>query len=81
MPEGRKQLGRPGRKREEYIKMDITEAGSEGVDWISLAQDRHKWRALANAVIKLQFPHKMMGISRLVGKLFATEGFCNMASV
>jgi hypothetical protein len=38
------------------IKMDLLEIGWDGVDWICLAQDRDKWRALVNAVMNLQVP-------------------------
>jgi hypothetical protein len=45
-PEGRRPLGRPRRRWEENIKMDLREVGWGGVDWIYLAQDRDRWRAL-----------------------------------
>jgi hypothetical protein len=53
-PEGRRPLGRP-RRRWDDIKMDLQEVGW-GMDWIQLAQDRHKWRALVNAVMNLRVP-------------------------
>jgi hypothetical protein len=43
-------------------KTDLGEIGWGGVDWIGLAQDRDKWRALVNVVMNLMF-HKMLGIS------------------
>jgi hypothetical protein len=54
-PEGKRPLGRPKRKWEDNIKMDLQEVGW-GMDWIKLAQDRDRWRALVNAVMNLRFP-------------------------
>jgi hypothetical protein len=55
-PEGKRPLGRPKRRWVDNIKMDLLEIGWGGVDWISLAQDRDKWRALVNAVMNLRVP-------------------------
>jgi hypothetical protein len=54
-PEGRRPLGRPRRRWEDNIKMDLQEVGW-GMDWIELAQDRDRWRALVNAVMTLRVP-------------------------
>jgi hypothetical protein len=58
------------------VKMDLKETGWERVECIDLAQDRHQWLALINAVINFGF-HKMLEISRLAEKLLAfQEEFC-----
>ena len=54
-PEGKRPLGRPRRRWEDNIKMDLQEVG-EGGDWIELVQDRDRWRALVNMVMNFQFP-------------------------
>jgi hypothetical protein len=54
--EGKRQLGRPRRRWEDNIKMDLQELGCWGKDWIELAQDRDRWWALVNAVINLRVP-------------------------
>jgi hypothetical protein len=54
-PEGRRPLGRLKHRWENNIKMDIQEVGC-GMDWIELAQDRERWPALLNAVMKLRVP-------------------------
>ena len=48
-------LGRPGRTRNDDIKMDLQEV-EWGKDWIDLAQDRDRWRALVNRVMNVRFP-------------------------
>jgi hypothetical protein len=50
-PKGRSLLGRPRRRWEDGIKMDLGEIGWRGVEWIHLAQDRDRWRAVVNAVM------------------------------
>jgi hypothetical protein len=47
-PEGKRPLGRPRRRWEDNIRMDLREIGWGGMDWIDLAQDRDQWRALVN---------------------------------
>jgi hypothetical protein len=54
-PEGKRLLGRPRRRQEDGIRMNLREIGW-GVDWIRLAQDRNRWRSVVNAVMNLQFP-------------------------
>jgi hypothetical protein len=53
---GKISLGRPRRKWEDNIKMDLQEVGRGGMDWIDLAQDRDRWRAVVNAVMKQRVP-------------------------
>jgi hypothetical protein len=55
-PEGKSPLGRPRCRWVDNIKMDLLEIGWGDVDWIGLAQDRDKWRALVNAVVNLRVP-------------------------
>ena len=49
-------LGRPMRRWEDNIKMDLQELGCGGMDWIQLARDRDRWRALVNVVMNLRVP-------------------------
>ena len=55
-PEGKRPLGRPIRRWEDNIKMDLREVVCGGMDWIDLAQDRDRWRALVNTVRNLWVP-------------------------
>jgi hypothetical protein len=55
-PEGKRPLGRPRRRWEHNIRMDLTEIEWDGVDWIHLAQGRDQWRALVNTVMNLRVP-------------------------
>ena len=59
-PEGKRPMGRPRRRWEDNIKMDLQEVGCKA--WMELAQDRDRWRALVGTVMNLRVP-KMRGIS------------------
>jgi hypothetical protein len=55
-PEGKGPLGRPRRRWVDNIRMDLGEVGWGDVDWIGVAQDRNRWRALVNSVLNLWVP-------------------------
>jgi hypothetical protein len=56
-PEGKRPLGRPRRRWVDKIKMDLGEiGGGDGMDWICLAEDKDKWRALVNSVMNFPVP-------------------------
>jgi hypothetical protein len=53
-PEGKRPLGRPRRRWEDGIRMDLKEIGLGSVDWIRLSQDMDQWRAVVSAVMNLR---------------------------
>jgi hypothetical protein len=55
-PERRRPLGRPRCRWVDNVRMDLGEVGLGDVDWIGLAEDRNRWRALVNSVLNLQVP-------------------------
>ena len=55
-PEGRRPLGRPRRRWEDNIRIDLREVGCGCVDWMELAEDRDSWRGLVSAVMNLRIP-------------------------
>jgi len=55
-PEGKRPLGRPRFRWEDNIKMGLQEVGCGSMNWIKLAEDRDRWRALVNAVMNLRVP-------------------------
>ena len=61
-PEGKRPLGRPRRRWEDDVKMDLQEVGGGFGDWMDLTQDRDRWRTLVSTVMNLRVP-KMREIS------------------
>jgi hypothetical protein len=55
-PERKRPIGRPRRRWVDNIRMDLGEEGWGNVNWIGLAQDRNRWRALINSVLNLRVP-------------------------
>jgi hypothetical protein len=55
-PEGKRPLGRPRRRWEDNIKIDVQEVGGVREDWMELVQDRDRWRALVSTVKNLRVP-------------------------
>jgi hypothetical protein len=55
-PEGKRPLGRPRRRWEDNIRMDVREIGWGGMAWIYLAQNRDQWKGLVNTVMNLRVP-------------------------
>jgi hypothetical protein len=55
-PEGKRPLGRPRIKRVDNIKMDLREIRRDGMDWIDLAEDSERWRAIVKTVMNLCVP-------------------------
>jgi hypothetical protein len=55
-PEAKRPLGRPRRRWEDNINMDLQEMGCEDVEWIDLVQDMDRWRAIVKAVMNIRFP-------------------------
>jgi hypothetical protein len=53
---GKRPLGRPEHRWVDNIRMDLGEVGWGVVDWIGLAQDRNRWRALVNSILNLRVP-------------------------
>jgi hypothetical protein len=55
-PESKRPLGRPRRRCEDNIKLDLRETGIDGANWIQLAQDRIQWEAFVNTEMNLRVP-------------------------
>jgi hypothetical protein len=72
-PEGKRPLGRPRSRWIDNIKIDLLEIGLSVVDWIGLAQNRCRWRALVKAVMNLLVPYN-------AGKLSSACTTCGLSS-
>jgi hypothetical protein len=64
-PEGKRPLGRPKRRWLDNIRIDLAEVGWGDVDWIGLAQERDRLRALVNSVLNLRVPYNAGKLSIL----------------
>ena len=73
-PEGKRPLGTPRRRWYDYIKMGLQEVGCGDMDWIELAQNRDRWRALVNAVINLRVPYNAGNFLLAANRLGSQEG-------
>jgi hypothetical protein len=76
-PKSKRPLGRPRRKWVDNIRMDLGEVGWGDVDWIGLAQDRDRWRALVIAVMNLRVPQN----SEKVLSGYSTDGLSSSAQL
>jgi hypothetical protein len=61
-PEGKRSLGRPRRRWEDNMKLDLREIGIDGANWIRLAQNMVQWRAFVNTVMNLRVPKRKQDI-------------------
>ena len=78
-PEGKRPLGRPRRRWEDNIKMDLQEVGGDSGDWMELAQDRDRWRALVGTVRDFRVPYAGNFLTSCkVYWLASQEGLCSM---
>ena len=77
-PEGKRPLGTPRRRWYDYIKMALQEVGCGDMDWIELAQNRDRWRALVNAAINLRVPYNAGNFLLAANRLASQEGLCSM---
>ncbi|KAJ4448597.1 hypothetical protein ANN_10616 [Periplaneta americana] len=79
--EGKRPLGRPRRRWEDNIKMDLREVGYDGRDWINLAQDRDQWRAYVRAAMNLRVPLKPSNQASLVYQSSISKASATVVSI
>jgi hypothetical protein len=77
-PEEKIPLGKPRRRWENNIKMVLQEVGCRGMDWIEVSQNRDRWRALANAVMKFLVPSYAGNFRLAASRVAIQEGHCSM---
>jgi hypothetical protein len=77
-PDGKRQLGRPRRRWENNIKIDLEEVGRGCGDWMERAQDRDRWRALVRTVMNFRFHKCGEFLDYLQNQLASQEGLCCM---
>jgi len=80
-PEGKRPLGRPRGRWEDNIRMDLQEVGYWGMDWIELAEDTDRWRALINALMNLRVPQNAGNFLTIEDQLSSQEGLSHMEQV
>jgi hypothetical protein len=78
IPKGKGPLGRPRHRWKNIIKMDLQEFGGGCGDWMELAQDRDRWRALVSAVKNLRVPYKCGEFLSSCKDWLASQGICSM---
>jgi hypothetical protein len=76
-PEGKRPLGRPRRRLMDNIKIDVRETGWSRIDWIDVAQDRDRWRAVVYTVTNLRVPQN---VGKCLGSC-TTGGFSRRAQL
>jgi hypothetical protein len=74
-PEGKRPLRKQRRRWADNIRMDLVEVGWGDVDWIRLAQDRDRWRALVNSVLNLRVPYNAGKLSSVLRDLSSSAQF------
>ena len=77
-PEGKRPFGRPRRRWEDNINMDLQEVRCGGMDWIELAEDMDRWEAFVNAVMNLRVPYNAENFLTGWNPLASQQGLCSM---
>ena len=77
-PEGKRPLGRPWRRWDDNIKLDLQEVGGGCGDWMELAQDRERWRAFVNAVMNIRIPYNAGNVLTSCEPVSFSRRICSM---